>query len=214
MSGEIVDEHLAALSPLLSELFLRLRPHLNWLELDYHLRGDIRHFLSFRVGDDLNPRFLFSSGQRRAVGLAFLLAVHLSRSWCQLKTVILDDPVQHIDDYRALHLVEVLSAIRSYGQQVICTVEDQALADLLCRRLRSGEDGVGLLVEMEYQLDKGVTIARQTPMYSLPEEVLLPAKAGCPFQFRPNLTESLTLDNLLDGNWQRDPPQRTISKAP
>ncbi len=178
LSGEIVDEQLAALSPLLSELFLRLRPHLNWLEVDYHLRGDVRHFLSFRVGDDLNPRFLFSSGQRRAAGLAFLLAVHLSRSWCRLRTLILDDPVQHIDDYRALHLVEVLSAIRSHGQQVICTVEDQALADLLCRRLRSAEDGAGLLIEMEYLLDEGVTIARQTPMYSLPEEVLLPAKVG------------------------------------
>jgi chromosome segregation protein len=178
LSGEIVDEQLAALSPLLSELFLRLRPHLNWLEVDYHLRGDVRHFLSFRVGDDLNPRFLFSSGQRRAAGLAFLFAVHLSRSWCRLKTLMLDDPVQHIDDYRALHLVEVLSAIRSHGQQVICTVEDQALADLLCRRLRSAEDGAGLLVEMEYLLDEGVTIARQTPMYSLPEEVLLPAKVG------------------------------------
>jgi DNA repair exonuclease SbcCD ATPase subunit len=178
LSGEIVDEQLAALSPLLSELFLRLRPHLNWLEVDYHLRGEVRHFLSFRVGDDLNPRFLFSSGQRRAAGLAFLLAVHLSRFWCRLKTLVLDDPVQHIDDYRALHLVEVLSAIRSHGEQVICTVEDQALADLLCRRLRSTHSGEGVLVEMEYLLDEGVVVAQQTPMLSLPEQVLVATKVG------------------------------------
>lgn len=178
LSGEIVDEQLAALSPLLSELFLRLRPHLNWLEVDYHLRGQVHHFLSFRVGDDLNPRFLFSSGQRRAAGLAFLLAVHLSRFWCRLKTLVLDDPVQHIDDYRALHLVEVLSAIRSHGEQIICTVEDQALADLLCRRLRSTNTGQGVLIEMEYLLDKGVIVAQQTPMLSLPEQVLVASKAG------------------------------------
>jgi len=28
---------------------------------------------------------------------------------------LLDDPVQHIDDYRALNLVEVLAAIRRTG---------------------------------------------------------------------------------------------------
>jgi len=44
---------------------------------------------------------------------------------------------QHIDDYRALNLVEVLAAVRRQGRQVIVAVEDSALADLLCRRLRS-----------------------------------------------------------------------------
>lgn len=48
-----------------------------------------------------------------------------------------DDPVQHIDDYRALNHVEVLSAVRRQHRQVVVAVEDPLLADLLCRRLRS-----------------------------------------------------------------------------
>ena len=52
-------------------------------------------------------------------------------------SLMLDDPVQHIDDFRALHLVEVLAALRLEGRQIICAVEDPALADLLCRRLVS-----------------------------------------------------------------------------
>ena len=59
-----------------------------------------------------------------AAGLAFLLAVHLSRPWCAWQSLLLDDPVQHIDDYRALNLVEVLTAIRRTGRQVIVAVED------------------------------------------------------------------------------------------
>lgn len=137
VSAEIIDERLAQISPLLNELYQRLRPHTNWRTIDYSIRGDVRRFLSLKVGDGLNPQFVFSSGQRRAAGLAFLLSVHLARAWTPLRSLLLDDPVQHIDDFRALHLVEVLAALRLEGRQIICAVEDPALADLLCRRLVS-----------------------------------------------------------------------------
>ena len=137
VSAEIIDERLAQISPLLNELYQRLRPHANWRTIDYSIRGDVRRFLSLKVGDGLNPQFVFSSGQRRAAGLAFLLSVHLARAWTPLRSLLLDDPVQHIDDFRALHLVEVLAALRLDGRQIICAVEDPALADLLCRRLVS-----------------------------------------------------------------------------
>ncbi|WP_413729452.1 AAA family ATPase [Sodalis sp. RH22] len=137
VSAEIIDERLAQISPLLNELYQRLRPHTDWRTIDYSIRGDVRRFLSLKVGDGLNPQFVFSSGQRRAAGLAFLLSVHLARAWTPLRSLLLDDPVQHIDDFRALHLVEVLATLRMDGRQIICAVEDPALADLLCRRLVS-----------------------------------------------------------------------------
>ncbi|MCB9962176.1 MAG: AAA family ATPase [Hyphomonas sp.] len=137
VSAEIIDERLAQISPLLNELYQRLRPHADWRTIEYSIRGDVRRFLSLKVGDGLNPQFVFSSGQRRAAGLAFLLSVHLARAWTPLMSLMLDDPVQHIDDFRALHLVEVLAALRLEGRQIICAVEDPALADLLCRRLVS-----------------------------------------------------------------------------
>jgi DNA repair exonuclease SbcCD ATPase subunit len=172
VSGEIVDDRLAELAPLLGELFLRLRPHVDWNDLSYILRGDVRRFLRLAVGDNLNPRFMFSSGQRRAVGLAFLLAVHMSRPWCRLRSLILDDPVQHIDDYRALHLVEVLSSIRQSGRQVICTVEDAALADLLCRRLRSSRDNEGMLIQLKYSVGEGVKLGDVKEIHTAPDLVL------------------------------------------
>ncbi|MEX3932092.1 AAA family ATPase [Paraburkholderia phymatum] len=137
VGAEIIDERLAQISPLLNELYQRLRPHADWRTIDYSIRGDVRRFLSLKVGEGLNPQFVFSSGQRRAAGLAFLLSVYLARAWTPLRSLLLDDPVQHIDDFRALHLVEVLAALRLDGRQVICAVEDPALADLLCRRLVS-----------------------------------------------------------------------------
>lgn len=175
VSWESVDDSLAALSPLLSELFLRLKPHVDYSEVRYHMRGDVKRFLSFEIGNGINPRFTFSSGQRRVLGLAFLLAVHLSRPWCKLHTLVLDDPVQHIDDYRALHFAEVLSSIRQLGHQVICTVQDPALADLLCRRLRSANLGDGVKIEMAYEPGMGATIKSVQSIEPLPDRILLTA---------------------------------------
>ena len=158
VSSEVVRERLAFLKPLFLELCDRIRPHSEWPDIDFLLRGDVRPFLSFMIGESLNPRFVFSSGQRRALGLAFLLTVHMSRGWCKLETLVLDDPIQHVDDYRALHLVETLAALRMLGRQIICTVEDPALADLLCRRLRSSSNDTGMRIDLGYEPGEGVRV--------------------------------------------------------
>ncbi len=159
VNGEVIDERLAKISPLLNELYQRLRPHVDWRTIDYSVRGDVRRFLSLTVGNGLNPQFVFSSGQRRAAGLAFLLSVHLARQWARLRTLVLDDPVQHIDDFRALNLVEMLAAFRLDGRQIVCAVEDAALADLLCRRLLSTSGGLGRRYDIDLD-SQGVPMIR------------------------------------------------------
>jgi len=171
-NAEIVDERLAVISPLLNELYQRLRPHPDWREIEYSIRGDVRRFLSLKVGDNLNPQFVFSSGQRRATGLAFLLSVYLARLWSRWKTLVLDDPVQHIDDYRALHLVEVLAALRRADRQIICVVEDASLADLLCRRLLSTAADPGLRYDLDFDAIGAAIVAKSTEIMPMPTGVL------------------------------------------
>lgn len=172
VSAEIIDERLAQISPLLNELYQRLRPHADWRTIDYSIRGDVRRFLSLKVGDGLNPQFVFSSGQRRAAGLAFLLSVHLARAWTPWRTLLLDDPVQHIDDFRALQLVEVLAAFRLDGRQVVCAVEDSALAELMCRRLLNTAEQVGLRYEIDIGPEGSTIVVAKVEVPPLPVGVL------------------------------------------
>jgi chromosome segregation protein len=72
-------------------------------------------------------------------------------------------------------LVELLAAIRRSGQQLICTTEDSALADLLCRRLRSSETDEGCLINLEYKVGEGVKVASCQQIYPFPAEVILTA---------------------------------------
>ena len=134
-AAETLDLRIDRVLPLMAELYSRLKPHPVWQDIDYSIRGDVRRFLSLKVGDGLNPQFLFSSGQRRATGLAFLLSINLSLAWSRWQSVLLDDPVQHVDDFRAVHLAEVLAQLVAGGKQIICAVEDPALAEMMCRRL-------------------------------------------------------------------------------
>lgn len=169
VANELLSEQFDTVLPLLKELYRRLRPHADWTEIEIDIAGKLRASLNFTVGDGYNPQFLFSSGQRRAAGLAFLLAVHLSRPWCALNTLMLDDPIQHIDDYRSLNLVEVLSAIRRGGRQIVIAVEDKALADVLCRRLRSSTNEPG--VRLDFGTNESGSAEVQSEMIVTPFEM-------------------------------------------
>jgi ABC-type cobalamin/Fe3+-siderophores transport system ATPase subunit len=98
--------------------------------------------------------------------------MHLARHWCRWRTLILDDPVQHIDDYRAMNLVEVLCAIRRDRRQIICAVEDPALADLLCRRLRASKHEAGARVTLEPGLQGRSSIVEQVALAPAENRVL------------------------------------------
>jgi len=178
VANQILTEQFDTVMPLLKELYRRLRPHANWAEIESDYGGKIRGSLNFTVGDGYNPQFLFSSGQRRAAGLAFLVAVHLSRPWCRWRSLLMDDPVQHIDDYRALNLVEVLTAIRRTGRQVIVAVEDISLANVLCRRLRSATNDSGRHIELCTSATGTAEIADIHDIYPMPRLVLRPARAS------------------------------------
>jgi DNA repair exonuclease SbcCD ATPase subunit len=172
VANQVLKEQFDTVMPLLKELYQRLRPHTDWREIDIDFGGRVRASLNLTVGDGRNPQFLFSSGQRRAAGLAFLLAIHLSRPWCKVRSLLLDDPVQHIDDYRALNLVEVLAAVRRTGRQVIVAVEDHALADVLCRRLRSTPSEFGRRFELGMGRDGSSRIQHQLDVVPMPGQVL------------------------------------------
>jgi hypothetical protein len=173
VSNQVLEEQFDTVLPVLEELFQRLRPHAEWRELGIDFGGRVRASLNFSVGEGRNPQFLFSSGQRRAAGLSFLLALHLSRPWCRLQSLLLDDPVQHIDDYRSLNLVEVLAAIRRSGRQVIVAVEDAALADLLCRRLGSNVQDRGRRFDIATGVDGSSAIVDVRDVPPLPANALL-----------------------------------------
>ena len=172
-AAETVDQRLGRVLPLMSELYKRLRPHPVWDDIEYSVRGDVNRFLKLQVGGDINPQFVFSSGQRRATGLAFLLSVNLSITWSRWKSILLDDPVQHVDDFRTVHLAELLAHLCESGRQIICSVEDGALADLMCRRLPASEVSPGKRITLGTDRDGALTIISAQQIVPMNRRVLV-----------------------------------------
>ncbi len=84
----------------------------------------------------------------------------------------MDDTVQHIDDLRALHLAEVLAAFRLEGRQIICAVEDPALADMLCRRLLSTAEQTGRRYDIDLNAEGVAAVVNDTEIPPMPVGVL------------------------------------------
>ncbi|NOD62036.1 MULTISPECIES: AAA family ATPase [unclassified Ruegeria] len=172
-SNDALNQRLDRILPLITELYARLRPHPNFQDIKYKIRGELRRHLSFSVGDDINPQFVFSSGQRRATGLAFLIAVNLSMAWSRWSSILLDDPVQHIDDFRSVHLAELLGKLVSEGKQVICAVEDPALADLISRKIPVSGSGVAKRIKLGIGENGRVVVSDQSDLLPMRSSVLI-----------------------------------------
>lgn len=174
-AGETLDRRLERVLPLMAELYRRLRPHPVWEDIEYKIRGDVRRFLKLQVGNELNPQFIFSSGQKRATGLAFLLSVNLSLAWSRWRSILFDDPVQHVDDFRSVQLAEVMAQLSAAGRQIICAVEDSALADLLCRRLPIDSPGQAKRVTLGPDREGVLTKLLDEDLAPLPQHALVSA---------------------------------------
>ena len=171
-SNDALDQRVNRILPLITELYSRMGPHPNFQEVKYKIRGVLRRHFSFSVGDDINPQFVYSSGQLRATGLAFLIAVNLSMAWSRWSSILLDDPVQHIDDFRSVHLAELLGKLVSEGKQVICAVEDPALADLISRKVPVSGLGVAKRIKLGIDENGKVIVSEQRDLVPMRPSVL------------------------------------------
>ncbi len=82
----------------------------------------------------VDPTIVFSSSQLNVVALAYFLALGLAFGRHALPFVLLDDPVQAMDDVNALGFADLCRHLQSRRQVVIST-HDKRLGMLLERKL-------------------------------------------------------------------------------
>ena len=146
-SSDVIEVQLRRLEPLLQRIYATADPHpaFRAARLIGRMRGGHGRVvpriedLTANV-DSEAPETVLSSSQMNVLAVSVFLAFNLGMPALPLNTVILDDPLQSLDDLNLLGLIDLLRRTRDERQLVIST-HDRRFASLLERKLRPVEDG-------------------------------------------------------------------------
>jgi exonuclease SbcC len=142
-SDELVSQRVASLAPVLDRVYARIDPHPSFrtvqlISRTWHGRGR----LQARIADDASgvhseaPQVVLSSSQLNALALSVFLALNLSVPNPPLDAVLLDDPLQSLDEVNLLGVVDLLRRFKA-SRQLLISTHDRRFAALLQRKLRS-----------------------------------------------------------------------------
>jgi len=138
------------LQPLVDDIFGRLDPHPVFTTLRFELDVSYRAGVADPIVEDDegvqgDPLLIFSSSQANVAALTYFLALSWTAEGHALPFLLLDDPLQSMDDVNVLGFSDLCRHIRR-GRQLIVSTHEQRLAGLLERKLAPRGDGGGLRV--------------------------------------------------------------------
>lgn len=142
-----VAERLTQLRPLLSQFYAAIDPHPTFRSVEIatrqfggkHRLTPLLRDVDVQV-DVANPGETLSTSQANALAVALFLAFNIGFAPTHMNVLVLDDPLQNLDDVHLLGLVDLLRKILPFRQMII-TTHDHAFAALLARKLRPVKEG-------------------------------------------------------------------------
>jgi len=141
-SLELVQTELKQIEPMLQRIYATADPHPEFRVvrlISRMQRG--RGRVVAEILDQRNqlrneePSVVLSSSQMNVLAVSVFLALNLGLPKLPLNAVMLDDPLQSLDDLNLLGLVDLLKRLRQ-RRQLILSTHDRRFASLLERKLR------------------------------------------------------------------------------
>jgi DNA repair exonuclease SbcCD ATPase subunit len=139
-AAAVTEARFRLLAPLVSDIFSRLDPHPVFKAMDFALgvyreRGEASPIVrDAESGVEADPLLVFSSSQANVAALSYFLALGWAAGEDAMPFVLLDDPLQSLDDVNSLGFADLCRHIRQQRQLIVST-HDPRLAALLERKL-------------------------------------------------------------------------------
>jgi DNA repair exonuclease SbcCD ATPase subunit len=137
---EVTERRFKAVQPLVADIFSRLDPHPAFKTIEFQLDTYYRRGTTSPVVTDLvagvtaDPLVIFSTSQANIAALSYFLAMGWSAGKRALPFVLLDDPIQSMDDVNILGFADLCRHLRS-SRQLIISTHERRFAGLLERKL-------------------------------------------------------------------------------
>lgn len=136
---DIVSSEFARLGPLAQDIYSRMDPHPTFQDIDlvsetFRSTGttvaQVRDTIS---GVNADPMLVFSSAQANIAAISYLMALNLA-SAANAPLLLLDDPLQAMDDVNVLGFADLCRHVRS-NRQLFVSTHERRFAQLLERKL-------------------------------------------------------------------------------
>ena len=144
--ASVTRNRFATLQPLVDDIFSRLAPHPAFTRLGFEMSVAYRSGVADPFVKDPesgvtgDPLLVFSSSQANVAALTYFLALSWAGGTKALPFVLLDDPLQSMDDVNALGFADLCRHLHRRRQLVVSTHENR-LARLLERKLTPRSPG-------------------------------------------------------------------------
>lgn len=155
-SENFLNDRLRAIQPILDQLYAAIDPHptlrsmlletRNWYGKNRLSPVLLDSTMELRVDE---PGRTLSTSQANALAVTLFLAFNLGLQPTRVASVILDDPLQNLDDVHLLGMVDLLRRVQPH-RQIMVTTHDSAFAALLARKMRP-IDGDDRLVVIRFE---------------------------------------------------------------
>lgn len=124
---------------LFNQIYHSLNPHRRFKEIDFKVDVSYNKVgINFNATDSTlkaRPEFLFSSAQLNTFGVSMFLSMALRQNWLNLDTVLLDDPIQNLDDINVLSFIDLIRGLLDLkSKQVILSTHDERFYNLVKRK--------------------------------------------------------------------------------
>jgi len=128
---------------LFNQIYELLNPHRRFKIIDFNV--DVSHN---KIGINFNakhskitarPEFLFSSAQLNTFGICMFLSMALRQNWLDLDTILIDDPIQNLDDINILSFVDFLRSLldsKASKKQIVLSTHDERFYDLMIKKFQ------------------------------------------------------------------------------
>lgn len=146
---EISEEILSQHQEFINTIYKRINPHPLFTEVEFNFDknakgNDILNIscVNRSLNNKVNPAFTFSSAQVNVVAVSIFLGMALRQQCSNLKTIMLDDPIQNMDDINVISFIDILrncmslNGDESNGKQVIISTHDQDFYRLMIKKFR------------------------------------------------------------------------------
>jgi DNA repair exonuclease SbcCD ATPase subunit len=137
---EVTEQRFRAIQPLVADIFSRLDPHPAFKTIEFELGTYYKKGTTTPLVRDVvenvraDPLVIFSTSQANIAALSYFLAMGWTGGERSMPFVLLDDPLQSMDDVNVLGFSDLCRHVRG-NRQLLISTHERRLSGLLERKL-------------------------------------------------------------------------------